>query len=520
MKMPLLFVMFSVVTLSAFSQDIDRHKFTVSYVKLPSKKLPQDVETYKASISSIETSWGNTIGSEYDIDGIALHGYHKIVDEDVPDLRIEITPVRELEFDKVKAGVDEQTYKASKNSPTITYFAHYYTVFYISPQIQVKLVTRNGTIVEEFKMGGAETKTTFGNFDYTNHYRSESVLSNAWASAKLNFLAASEKTTYKSAVGAVPGYLLSYCLNKVLSEPFSIRYVDERKKNDYADLREAKTLFLEGVAFVNKDHIASINKLLQPEYEKRKEIIKKAIAIWEKTLAEADYENKKARIDQKVAKHITYNLALAYFWIDDFGKAKEYLQARKEDVSKKWALDNTIAGIKELANLIDQHENLFKLNEWRKLMYTDPQPYVYKKKETPSIVSSDSKAKGNNKFVPGKSGTAKKTTTSLNTQATPGSKTSVASANTSLTPPAELNTSEVIINNINYNQLQTVANYLKKQPKIKSINKKIQNTQGLLEIQHSWETDKIADHFSKCNCGVKMEIVSVDDSKIEIEVKK
>lgn len=520
LKMPLLFVMFSVVTLHAFTQDIDREQFSVPYIRLPSKKLPPDVETYKSSINSLETSWGNIIGSEYDIDAIKLNGYYKITNDDVADLHIEIVPVRELEFDKVEAGVSERSYKASKNSPTVVYFAHYYSINYTSPLINVKLVTRKGDIVEEFKVGGRQIKTTFGKFDYSDHYRSESILNSAWASSRKNFLAAEEKTSYKSAVGIVPGYLLDYCLNRVSSEYFSIRYVDERKKNDYDDLKEAKTLFMEGVSLVKKDSIALINKLIQPEYEKRKEIIKKSIVIWEKALSEADYENKKARIDQKVARHVIYNLALAYFWIDDFAKAREYLQARKEDVSKKWKLDNTIAGLKELANLIDRHENLYKLNQERKLMLTDPGLYVYKKREEPSTVSSGNKAKPETKATAAKPGANKKTSLTSTGGTASNTPSSVARTNTSSPSTDSPNTSEVVFNNINYNQLQTVANYLKKQPKIKSINKKIQNTQGLLEIQHNWETDKIADHFSKCNCGIKMEIVSVDENKIEIEVKK
>lgn len=93
-----------------------------------------------------------------------------------------------------------------------------------------------------------------------------------------------------------------------------IIYVNN-KKGDYDDLEEAMFDAKEGYAMLTS----------RPEEAKVK--ISAAIGMWEEALAEADWDDKKARINKKVIPDVYTNLILACAIIQEFDKADDHYSA-------------------------------------------------------------------------------------------------------------------------------------------------------------------------------------------------
>lgn len=93
-----------------------------------------------------------------------------------------------------------------------------------------------------------------------------------------------------------------------------IIYVNN-KKGDYDDLEEAMFDAKEGYAMLTS----------RPEEAKVK--ISAAIGLWEEALAEADWDDKKARINKKVIPDVYTNLILACAIIQEFDKADDHYSA-------------------------------------------------------------------------------------------------------------------------------------------------------------------------------------------------
>jgi len=141
-------------------------------------------------------------------------------------------------------------------------------------------------------VGGDERITEFGNTSYESSYKNEYTLSRAWAESKQYVLAKAEESNYKNAVANISGVCSNYCLNPA-SVTFTVKYVKERKNNDYDDLRQAKNLFTDATEYFKTDQIKMINKVIQPDYNTRNTLLDSAIQIWETALKESDLKNKK-----------------------------------------------------------------------------------------------------------------------------------------------------------------------------------------------------------------------------------
>ncbi len=289
---------------------------------------------------------------------------------------IEAETINDLIFDKAEEQRSEQTYKRDKNSPEIKYIAYTYYVTYFTPKVHYRMFTKSGKTIAEGFIGGAASSMEYGSINYSNYFSNSYALSSAWRNNKYGLMAGRERDAYTAAINFLQSSTLSYCMYPTTVD-FSVRYVDEKKgRTVYADLLQARDYYLDAVSTIRNDQITLINKLIQSDYISRKETMNKAIAIWEKALAEADFDNKKARIDSKVGRHLYYNLALAYLWIDDFAKAKEYAQGRKKDLGS-WD-KNLLSGIRDLSALIDDRALRQDANKSRTLLLSDSNVYVYK----------------------------------------------------------------------------------------------------------------------------------------------
>lgn len=98
----------------------------------------------------------------------------------------------------------------------------------------------------------------------------------------------------------------------------------------------------------------------------------KAIGVWETELKQENVNDKKARINGDIGNGLRYNLALGYFWTQDFTKALEYLDKVPESIYQKGQFVMQYS-FKDNAQKLRETINKFKMNEKRGIiMHTLP----------------------------------------------------------------------------------------------------------------------------------------------------
>ncbi|MBX3254081.1 MAG: hypothetical protein KF862_08075 [Chitinophagaceae bacterium] len=354
------------IMMDVSAQKTKEEKFQVSYVRLPYKRLPEDIKTYQVNVTALHSRWGNVLLREGEASNFILNGYAPVKENG--DLVIEVKVLKELEFKRLKSEVKEYTHKEKKDAPEKKYYPHIYYVYYNTPEISIRLLHK-GRQLESAKFGGEEKYSSFGSDNYKDHYISTEQLNAAWNKLGNSFLSDYELHSFKTTPSEARGVLVKYLLTHQTKRT-DIEYVISHKDHNYDDLAKAKDLFASAVKYISSDRISYINTLVQPDYEKRQETLREAIAIWEKALSEYKDE-KNARINGKIYRDILMNLAETYVWTGDTEKAKEYLAKRKQE--KSGIFGNAFDGLKRIEDHISSVEERSAANNWRKLHTSDPQ---------------------------------------------------------------------------------------------------------------------------------------------------
>jgi hypothetical protein len=94
---------------------------------------------------------------------------------------------------------------------------------------------------------------------------------------------------------------------------YAVLYSVKNKKGEYDDVEKARDFAISGY------------KNYTQHQEDAVKDIANAIAIWEKTITEVNYDDNKARIDEKVGTAILKNLIFATIMTNEFVKANKYL---------------------------------------------------------------------------------------------------------------------------------------------------------------------------------------------------
>ena len=112
------------------------------------------------------------------------------------------------------------------------------------------------------------------------------------------------------------GYINNY-LNETYGYPKVTRNVVlfyvKNKKGEYDDVEKAKDFAVSGY----KNYSANTEEAIKD--------IDNAVAIWEKVISEVNYDDSKARIDEKVGTVILKNLIFATIVTNNFEKAEKYI---------------------------------------------------------------------------------------------------------------------------------------------------------------------------------------------------
>lgn len=93
----------------------------------------------------------------------------------------------------------------------------------------------------------------------------------------------------------------------------AVLYYVKNRKGEYDDVEKARDFALSGY------------KNYTEHQEEAVKDIANAIAIWEKTMTEVNYEDSKARIDEKVGTALLKNLIFATIMTNEFVKANKYM---------------------------------------------------------------------------------------------------------------------------------------------------------------------------------------------------
>lgn len=121
-----------------------------------------------------------------------------------------------------------------------------------------------------------------------------------------------ERPLVEKTLGYINNYLNENYGYPKVSRNVILFYV-KNKKGEYDDVEKAKDFAVSGY----KNYTANTEEAVKD--------IENAIAIWEKTISEVNYDDSKARIDEKVGTALLKNLIFATIVTNDFDKADKYI---------------------------------------------------------------------------------------------------------------------------------------------------------------------------------------------------
>lgn len=347
----IVFLLMMILPNLMWGQKIKNKYLRYSSVNLPVDKLSDDIKTYSVKINEVASRYGNILGGEHVADTyLKMPGYERV--ESNGDIAMNVRFISGVRPGEVKLQQKKvaATKKKDGTIKTPAYTKYWYTVKYFTPSYAMTITSKDGESIIDGNYGGDEKSVSWG--DATT-YKSSYTLNKDWRASKEGFYGAQESKY--GAVGAARNFIKKHCLTKVKGSD-NFKYVKKFKKHKYDDLNKAVDKMKAGLEACKEDRIGYTNKLLRVGYTAHKENVSEAIAIWEKALGQHKKGEKKARINDKVANMLYYNLAKAYSLMYDFDNANKYL---------KKAIANKAKGKKYLEKGIKKKKVAYEANTWR-----------------------------------------------------------------------------------------------------------------------------------------------------------
>ncbi|SKC84327.1 tetratricopeptide repeat protein [Ohtaekwangia koreensis] len=293
-----------------FSQNVKYESKGIYFYRYPMKPLDKSVRTYSCRLEDLGddlSPWQrDTLQRAMSIPGITN------VREN-GDVQLELI-VNELSI--TNRETRDKPLETEQNGKKSTLHQYWYDVTYSFP-MKIRVVSKGQTITEQDLTGFFNTK--FYPTDRSSltalekEYDRDYTFKNNLRSERIS----QRKEEIRSWLFSNYGYGL-------VLEGIEIGYIKD-KNDEYSDLTQALTLLYVAYTYADKkkDYVDDTFKTK----------VNEAIAMWEKALLESS-EDKKARIDQKVTAMIQCNIALAYYGLNDFDKAEEWLQKIRKAASE------------------------------------------------------------------------------------------------------------------------------------------------------------------------------------------
>ena len=349
------------VTVNA--QNVQRESVQVEYISRPSEPLPAGVTTYNVVVNQSYRDQYEAELAQWEIDtqlaqetyAAEMEAYNSkgtgakileraLLDEKKPQLVLPAKPVqteRVFEPGIISSKIDMQGMTRTEDGATVTieiqYFEgsapedaqqeikdkegnvsykYYRTMKYRQP-VRFTVQLPDGSIVIDEVLTSSEDFTTYTSDKYT----SKSALNKAWNQTSVNNRLS--QMSVEAGCIAINSILNDrFCFSKK-TRPMTIYHAKTKKKVDYTDLNNAAL-----------DMKMAMEKYIDKP-EESAEGIRACVAVWEQVLTEADFDDKKARINGKMAGLLYLNLINANIWLEDYDRVDALFdEMRRLDVKK------------------------------------------------------------------------------------------------------------------------------------------------------------------------------------------
>ena len=284
--------------MTLLAQKLDTKAITVKYKQLPLQPLDKEIKSYSTAIRSGYILFDDKERLERDYLKV-LEGYsHDVSGEG--DVMIMVT------FKGIDIINYEEKHDTKDDKSTFNYR---YNVTYTFPA-KLEVYRKNGERILDYEMSAMsyERKANFGK---NNEFATEAELLDGFKSQKGDFFHNLENQLAKEMLNQAKNELVTNFAFPQRSQKIRIGY-GKGKRIDYSDLEKARDLAYRGYSLMNqgRDGLAEFQE---------------AIDIWESALTEANLSDKKARINQKIARWMHYNCAMAYAMLDDYENSMKHV---------------------------------------------------------------------------------------------------------------------------------------------------------------------------------------------------
>ena len=352
------------VTVNA--QNVQRESVQVEYISRPSEPFPAGVTTYNVVVNQSYRDQYEAELAQWEIDTqlaqetyeAEMEAYNNkgtgakileraLLDEKKPQLVLPTKPIqteRVFEPGIISSKIDMQGMTRTEDGATVTieiqYFEgsapedaqqeikdkegnvsykYYRTMKYRQP-VRFTVQLPDGSIVIDEVLTSSEDFTTYTSDKYT----SKSAMNKAWNQTAVN--SRLSQMSVEAGCIAINSILNDrFCFAK-RTRPMTIYHAKTKKKVDYTDLNNAAL-----------DMKMAMEKYIDRP-EEASEGIRACVAVWEQVLTEADFDDKKARINAKMAGLLYLNLINANIWLEDYDRVDALFdEMRRLDVKKSAA---------------------------------------------------------------------------------------------------------------------------------------------------------------------------------------
>ena len=351
--------------ITASAQNVKRESVQVEYISRPSEPLPAGVITYNVVINQSYRDQFEAELQQWEIDtqlaqetyAAEMEAYNAkgtgakileraLLDEKKPQLVLPRKPVateRIFEPGIISSKIDMQGMTRTEGGATVTieiqYFEgsapedgqqeikdkegnvsykYYRTMKYRQP-VRVTLQLPDGSIAIDEVLTSSEDFTTYTSDKST----SKSALNKAWNQTSVNNRL-SQRSVEAGCIAINSILNDRFCFSKK-TRPMTIYHAKTKKKVDYTDLNNAAL-----------DMKMAMEKYIDRP-EEAAEGIRACVEVWERVLTEADFENKKARINRKMAGLLYLNLINANIWLEDYDRVDALFDEMRRLDTKKSA---------------------------------------------------------------------------------------------------------------------------------------------------------------------------------------
>jgi hypothetical protein len=310
---------------NCYSQRIRSKSGRFEYIRLPIEPLPDNFKTFKV-VPVYPASSGvyeNEVMTQQLKKIFKLESFKSV--EENPDLIIQ---VKLKDFVATNPQLQQKPVALSVEQK----MEYYYTVNYQYPMSAI--VIDRVTQVEIFNGASNESGYVYS----TGAYPTTNQLSAVWGDGFEHHRKMKEDAFSKNTQQLKNEIQSKYDFTPVtiFQEVWAPKTT---KKQNYADLDSAQMIAVKAYELIRPNS--------KNGFDSFRNGISLSVDIWLRALKESNLENDKARINSEVVSSIRYNLAHAYFWLDDLEKAKEQVAIAQTEFKETYWVEKLLKDISD-----------------------------------------------------------------------------------------------------------------------------------------------------------------------------